>query len=547
MTIEISPKPALFQKIDRFLPHSLQLRLSLLVTGLLVLLVSLIGALFSDSAAKLLREQTGRKAVAVAESVARNPVVVQGVLTGESLPVQRVAESVREATKAEYVVVGDSQGIRLSHPDPEKIGQYFVGGDQAPALEEGRSFASQAVGTLGPSLRGIVPVRMDDGAIIGFVAVGYLLSDIEATVQAQQREIYRYVAVVLVFGVFGAALIARGLKSAIFGLEPREIAALFKERNAIIGAIREGIIAVDGAGCLTLLNSAARRYLGQGHRDNLRGWYLADICPCEELQEALAGGDTLLDYEMSFGGRSMIVNLVPLAGEKAGAVASFRPKNELDRLTRELSHLQEYSELLRAQTHEYSNKLHAIAGLIQIGADQEALELIMTEASGYHDFIRTLAEAVPNLLLSGLILGKFNRARELKIEFLFDPDSSLADLPEHLDRNHLVTVIGNLLDNAFEAVRDNGPTRQVRLFLTDLGTDLVIEVEDSGRGVPAALASTLFERGVTSKDTAGHGLGLFLVRRALDALGGEITFSEGELGGALFVAMIPKHHRGAHE
>jgi two-component system CitB family sensor kinase/two-component system sensor histidine kinase DcuS len=221
-------------------------------------------------------------------------------------------------------------------------------------------------------------------------------------------------------------------------------------------------------------------------------------------------------------------------------VASFRPKDELDRLTRELSRMQEYSELLRAQTHEYSNKLHTIAGLIQIGAHQEALELIMTEASGYQEFIRTLAEAVPDPLLSGLILGKFNRARELKIEFLFDPDSSLADLPAQLDRNHLVTVLGNLLDNAFEAVRGNGRPRQVRLFLTDLGTDLVIEVEDSGRGVSPELAATLFERGVTSKAEAGHGLGLYLVRRALDALGGEVTFSEGELGGALFVAMIPK-------
>jgi len=532
----------LFQRIDPLLPRSLQLRLSLLVTVLLVLLVSLIGALFSDSAAKLLRDQIGTKAVAVAETVARNPVVLHGLLEHDSPPVQALAESVRAATGAEYVVVGDRQGIRLSHPDPEKIGEHFVGGDIAAALREGRSYASEAVGTLGPSLRGIVPVRRDDGAIVGFVAVGYLLRDIEATVQVQKREIYGYVAVVLVFGVFGAAIIARGLKSAIFGLEPHEIAALFKERTAIIGAIREGIVAVDGNGGLTLLNAAARRYLGQSPGEDLRGRKLAEVCSCDELQRALAEGEILLDQEMPVGGRGMIVNLLPLDGENAGAVASFRPKDELDRLTRELSHMQEYSELLRAQTHEYSNKLHTIAGLIQIGAPQEALELIMTESSGYQEFIRILAEAVPDPLLSGLILGKFNRARELKIDFLFDPDSSLADLPEQLDRNQLVTVLGNLLDNAFEAVGTSRP-RKVRLFLTDLGTDLVIEVEDSGRGVAPELVSTLFERGVTSKAKDGHGLGLYLVRRALDALGGEITFGEGELGGALFVAMIPKQHR----
>jgi len=201
--------------------------------------------------------------------------------------------------------------------------------------------------------------------------------------------------------------------------------------------------------------------------------------------------------------------------------------------------MQEYSELLRAQTHEYTNKLHTIAGLIQIGAHQEALDLVMTESSGYQELIRTLAEAVPDPVVAGVILGKFNRARELKIDFIFDRQSSLTDLPEHLDRNHLLTILGNLLDNAFDAVRD-APRREVRLFLTDLGPDLLFEVEDSGEGVSPQIVSTLFDKGVTTKGETGRGIGLFLVRRALDALRGEITVGSGEIGGALFTAIIPK-------
>jgi two-component system CitB family sensor kinase/two-component system sensor histidine kinase DcuS len=239
----------------------------------------------------------------------------------------------------------------------------------------------------------------------------------------------------------------------------------------------------------------------------------------------------------------MIVNVLPLKGGGAvtGAVASFRPKDELDQLSRKLLHMQEYSELLRAQTHEYSNKLHTIAGLIQIGAPREALDLIMAETSGYQDLMETLAEAVPDPVLAGIILGKFNRARELKINLILEPDSSFADLPSQLERSHLVTVIGNLLDNAFEAVRETGKDGEVRLLLTDLGLDLILEVEDSGPGIPPEVADSLFEKGVTTHGSTGRGMGLYLVRRAVTALGGEITFAQGELGGALFTVIIPKH------
>ncbi|ALC17363.1 sensor histidine kinase regulating citrate/malate metabolism [Desulfuromonas soudanensis] len=530
---------SLVSRLDRLLPRSLQVKLILLVTGLLLLLVGLIGALFSDSVENLLRVQIGRKAVEVARSVALNPAIREGLRTGNSRDVQAAAEAIRKATDAEFVVIGDTRGIRLSHPDPKKIGEHFVGGDIDLALKEGKSYASESVGTLGPSLRGIVPVRDDREEIIGFAAVGYLVQDIEAVVREQQWEILRYAAVVVLFGIFGATLIARGLKSVIFGLEPQEIAALFRERNAVIGAIREGIISVDGEGRLTLVNPAARRYLGESPSADLRGRRLTEVCPCADLERSLGEGEPLFDREMTLAGRTMVVNILPFGAAGAGAVASFRPKDELDRLTRQLSQMQEYSELLRAQTHEYTNKLHTIAGLIQIGAHQEALDLIMTESSGYQDLIRTLAEAVPDPVVAGVILGKFNRARELKIDFIFDRQSFLTDLPEHLDRNHLLTILGNLLDNAFDAVRD-APRREVRLFLTDLGPDLLFEVEDSGEGISPNIAATLFEKGVTTKGGTGRGIGLFLVRRALDALRGEITVGRGEIGGALFTAIIPK-------
>lgn len=532
---------ALLLKIDRLLPRSLQVKLSLLVTSLLVVLVGLIGALFSDFSESLLSEQVGRKALEVAHSVALNPAIRQGLLAADPAQVQAVAEGLREATGAEFIVVGDRQGVRFSHPDPGKIGQPFVGGDILPALEQGQSYASQAVGTLGPSLRGIVPVRDAAGKVAGFVAVGYLISDLEATLRVKQREILGYVGVVLLFGIFGAAVIARGLKSAIFGLEPHEIATLFSERSAIIETIREGVVAVGVKGELTLVNQAASGYLGQASTADLRGRSLGEICPCGDLELALASGEPVYDREVELPNRTMIVNALPLSG--GGAVASFRPLDELDLLTRELSQMQEYSEIMRAQTHEYSNKLYTIAGLIQLGALQEALELVMTEASGYQELIHALSQAVPDPIVSGLILGKFNRARELKITLQFDRESSLTDLPAHIDREALVTILGNLLDNAFEAVREAQAVREVRLALTDLGEEIIFEVEDSGPGVAPEVAQSLFEKGVSTRAGSGRGMGLHLVRQALQGIGGQISYGEGDLGGALFVVSIPKQRK----
>jgi len=532
---------SLFRLVDRFLPRRLQVKLSLLVTALLILLVSLIGALFSDSAENLLREQIGRKALEVAHTVALNQQIHDGLKAGDAGTVQRVAEAIRMATEAEFVVVGDTKGIRFSHPDPEKIGKDFVGGDIDAALQEGRAYTSQSVGTLGPSLRGIVPLRDGSGGeIIGFVAVGYLIRDIDMMIRENQREILSYVAIVLLFGIVGAGVIARGLKAAIMGLEVHEIAALFHERNAIIGAIREGIIAVDREGRLTFVNLAARQYLGRDFDQDPSGQPLTEICSCPELVRGLDAGERLLDQEMLLQGRPMIVNLLPLGEERGGLVASFRPKDEVERLTRELSHAQKYSELLRAQTHEYSNKMHTIAGLIQLGAHKEALDLVMTEASGYQELIRNLADTVPDPVLAGVIIGKYNRACELKVKLEFDAENSFSMVPSEMEREPLVTILGNLLDNAFDAVREGQGQRLVRLYLTDLGPDLIIEVEDSGPGIPAAVAGTLFESGVTTKSGSGRGIGLALVQRAVDRLGGQIVYNDGELGGALFTVIIPK-------
>ena len=197
--------------------------------------------------------------------------------------------------------------------------------------------------------------------------------------------------------------------------------------------------------------------------------------------------------------------------------------------------------MLRQQTHEYSNKLHTISGLIQLQAYDKAVELISSETSGYQDLLQFLVSAVQDPLISGCILGKYHRAKELNIDLNVDRDSNFTDLPEWMSREKLVTILGNLLDNAYEAVVNLPETkRMVNLSLTDLGKDLIIEVEDSGEGIADKVAGHIFESGVSTSDKKGKGIGLYLVRNAVSYFKGEITVNRSDLGGVLFTVYISK-------
>ena len=197
--------------------------------------------------------------------------------------------------------------------------------------------------------------------------------------------------------------------------------------------------------------------------------------------------------------------------------------------------------MLRAQTHEYSNKLHTISGLIQIGATQEAIELIGSETSGYQNLINSLMTIVPDPVIAGTILGKYNKAKELKIKMVVDPDSSMGDIPKTIKRENLVTIIGNILDNGFEAVvNQDERKREVRLSMTDLGNDLIFEFDDSGQGLHPDLWQKIFAKGYSTKEQEGHGVGLYLVEKTVLRMGGNINVGVSELGGTAFTVIIPK-------
>ena len=525
------------------LPRTLHGRMLLLMFLLLGALVIITWLMVSMLVSSILEEYIGRNALNVSKTVSLTTVVHEGLKNKNSTQIQLYAESVRKATGARFVVVGDHEGRRYSHPVPERIGKLMVGGDNPRALEKGEAYVSKAVGTLGPSMRGKVPIFANSGKVIGVVSVGYLQETVESVTEGYLQRVLLWVFGLFLLGGIGTWLIARNVKQSIFGLEPVEIARLFRERNAILDSIREGVVAINNKGQVTMLDHEAAKILKIPPESGI-GTSIESILPQTRMLEVLKSGEEQFDQEMIIGGIEVIVNRVPIwqNGRVAGVVSSFRRKDEIDRMAQELTQIQEYSEVLRTQTHEYSNKLHTLAGLIQLGSHQEALDLIGRETSGYQELLGTLAETVPEPLLSAIILGKYNRAQELRINFQLDPESRMIDIPKKINREKIVTILGNLLENALEAAQENtSGKRTVQLSMTDFGNDLIFEVEDSGPGIEDESVDLSLQHGFTTKSGTGRGIGLSLVHENLKYLGGHLTVVRSSLGGMRFTIYIPKH------
>lgn len=495
-----------------------------------------------------LNEQIGERALYVANTIALMPEVIQAIEEKNTEFLQPLSLKLADNIEARFVVIGDNKGIRIAHPNPKKIGfsmQDDEGDDNAEALILGKGYISKALGSLGWSMRGKAPVyAADRNEIIGIISVGYHLEKVEEITQNYRLTLIVVITLSFILSALIAVWFANHFKKAIFGLEPEQIAHLFDEQKAILESVREGIIAINNQGKITTANRTAIATLGLPEGIQLTGRSIDEVLDDTSILDVLKTGQPQFDQEVWHNNHNIIANRLPLKqGELiTGVVSSFRRKDELDLVSQQLTRIQQYADSLRSQTHEYSNKLHTIAGLIQIGATNEALELIGQESQDYQELIQLLVKAVPDPIIAGCLLGKYNRARELGLQLFIDSESHMTELPRFLPREHLVSIIGNLIDNALEAtLKHRGPGGKITLSMTDIGNDLIFEIEDQGAGIPQEYESRIFDKGVTSKTEDGHGIGLHIVKKLLLGLNGTITLSQKNGEGSYFTVFIPKH------
>ena len=502
----------------------------------IILLSALIGAAAAVwQASQQLDRQSEERSLAIAQSVANSSAIQDALLTDDPTGlIQSTAEKIKGSTGASYVVVTDANGIRYSHPNPALIGKPV---DEDPSsVLAGHTWVGVQRGTLGVSARGKAPIFYQ-GRVIGMVSVGFLEPPLAQRLVSELPGFVTTLLPSLAIGVIASWLLAWRLKRQTFGLEPYEIAGLLEEREASLQGIHEGAIATDRDGTITLANEEARRLLSLPA--DCVGRKVTQVLPPGRLLKFLSGGLKDEDEVLLAGERVLVASrrAIIVRSREIGHVATLRDTTELTGLARGFG-VDTLTDALRAQAHEYANRLHTIAGLMQVGRIEEAMKLIAQTSGVHQELTESLLERVGDPVLGALLLAKAAIASERGVELRVSDDTVMTR--SALESDDFITLLGNLIDNALDAAATVTDERWVSVSVNEHADDLVIRVHDSGPGIPSGVDGQIFQEGFSTKvgpDRKRRGFGLALVRQVVQRKGGEVSVVND--GGALFTVRIP--------
>ncbi|MEO3887541.1 sensor histidine kinase [Nonomuraea sp. B5E05] len=513
---------------------SLGTQLFALQMVIVLLAVGGTGGVWAEHTRDQLASLHQQRALAIAQSVAALPQVREAFKLSEPETVlQPLAMSVQQETGADYVVIANTDQKRYAHPNASLIGRQ-LSTDGSTVLRTGRSWVGKETGTIGTTVRGKTPIRDEYGDIIGLVSVGVLETTvISQVVDALPPLIWTALAVLLA-GLALAALITARVRRQTFGLEPREIAALLEQREGVLHGVKEGVLALDLGGRVTLVNDAARELLGDVGAD------LTGMPVSERMRDVLGGADPGEDRVVLHGDRVLVLNRTPVSvrGHHRGWVVTLRDRTELIHLARELDDASSATEALRAQAHEFANRMHTVVGLLELGEHEAAIGFITRTTGG--SYAAGLRERVQDPTLAALLLAKSAEAAERGATLVLSDDSTV---PVGLlgDPQDAVLVVGNLVANAIDALDGAEGTIEVSVRADHDG--LRVRVGDSGPGIAPGLVEEVFREGFTTKaaQSGPRGLGLALTRQACLRRGGWVRVTNAD--GAVFTALLPARER----
>jgi two-component system CitB family sensor kinase len=501
--------------------------LQVLVVTLLVAAGTVAAALLARTDA---RDAARQQVLAVAETVARAPDVATALLSPDpSATLQPYAESIRTATETDFVVVMTPDRIRYSHTDPSEIGRPFIG-EIGPALA-GRPFTVVNTGTLGESVRAVVPVRDAGGTVVGLVSVGITTETINQKLLDRAPVLGAATAAALALAGVGSWLLSRRLRRQTHGLGPAQMTRMYEYYDAVLHSVGEGLVVIGPDRRIALVNDEGRRLLGLPADAPLVDRPVTGV-------DLPAAGEAARDELILTADRALVANQRPTGsgGRALGTVLTLRDHTDLRALTSELDSVRGLTEALRSQAHEAANRLHTVLTLVELGRTDEAVRLATEELALAQQLTDQVVGAITEPALAALLLGKSAQAAERGVELTVDPASRL-DVGT-LPTGDLLTVVGNLVDNALEAVATGEPPRRVRVYVAEVDGEVRVEVTDSGAGLPPEQVAEAFRRGWSTK-ASGRGIGLALVGQVLARHGGRHQVAAAADGGTVFRVRLP--------
>ena len=489
---------------------------------------------------RTLQDKIDNCLISTTAALAENSSVKQAMLTG-TLPgdmIEYLDALVEKTTDLDVISIADRESIRVYHVVHERIGQKFVGGDEHRALA-GEAYISDATGTMGFQHRSFSPVFDEEGTVLGFVMASTTQDRLEQLRSNITATYLNLLIILTVFTLVFSAGLAAYLQQTLRGAKPEDLLRTYLTQNDILNSLDEGIISLDSRGNIRLVNQAATKALGK--RDELLLGQSVD-----DLLRSEAGGSLLKisGEDLPTNRPNLLINSIYLESSSRWArqVLILKDKSEAFRRAEQLNGTRHIISALRANTHEFSNKLQVISGLLQMDRAQEALNYIGTVSQIQAQLISPVMQLIHNPNVAALILGKLNNMRELDIHLTLLANSSLPEHSRYLNTTELVSVVGNLLENAIEAVNavSDARARTIVLQITEDEHGLLILISDSGIGIEPEIMPHICEPGFSTKAAEGRGVGMSLIRDIVDRHEGSMEVDSEPGDGTTFTLIFTK-------
>ena len=508
---------------------------AIFLTVLLALGGTLLLTIYSE------RSYMDRNLMNSAQVIAHVPAVAQVLESG--VPSETLNtfldDTIRQVSDIDIIVVADTDSIQLYYPDRDYVGTRYAGKDQQRVLDGEGAYTSNDTGLSGIDRCAYAEVRGEDGELLGFVVVGIYLRSLSG---ALWRTVISFLAIGIAAAGVGVLLsfqLSNRIKHALMGYEPDTLRLLFHQREDILEALEEGVLAIDGTCSVMYINRAAGEMLPIQPKKAM-GRPLHEIYPRSTLDRILRTGKPEYNVSMkSLENVRVLSDRIPIRenGAVVGAVAIFRNRTELTRLAEDLTGVRHMVDAMRAYTHEFMNKLHVVLGLLQIGEQERAERYIMDTTRIQQEAVSRIVARIEEPSVAALLVGKTSRASELGIRLRLDPGSTLGKESAWLPGEAYVTILGNLIENAIEVLNQSNRTpKEIEVSIRESAEGLFLCVEDTGPGLPQEMEKGLFRQGSSTKGT-GRGTGLFLVKDIVDTYQGTIRVeSEAGVGTAFFIS-----------
>nr|WP_272509123.1 sensor histidine kinase [Clostridium ganghwense] len=489
----------------------------------------------------------GNNAMDLAQTVASMDVIKKTLATTKDYKViQETVESFRKKTRFQYIIVMDMEGIKYSYPYENALGKVYRSGGEEWVLETGQPYVSADRNVLISAIRAFAPIYYKEKQV-GAVLVGLLNNTVNKEIAPHMFNFKLTLVIGLLFGILGAAILSYNIKKTIFGIEPKEIALLLGQRETVLQSLKNGILAVNEKGEIIFFNKTAKKIFGFSNEDRGKNIDNFSSVYAERIMKVLRTGHSVYDREVKISSdKTLLCSHTLLKNHKnevIGVASTFQDLTKVKHMSQELKSIKKMTNELRAQNHEFMNKLHTISGLIQLEEYDKAVNYISDICEKKQEIVGLLDNKIKNSHIAGILLAKYYKASEAKIFLKIDSKSYLNDLPEGITEGEICSIIGNLIENAIdELVKMEEGEILVRINSDE--KELKIWVQDNGRGINKEIRDKIFDKGVTTK-RGNRGFGLWIIKQIVDQADGKIKLFQDN--GTIWSIHIPMERSSEYD